>query len=99
MARLRRLSEHCDVGFNLTVHTLRDGFVNELHNENIQKKLLTERVLRFTCTTEIATSVEAVAKDTVELQQQMAQECTVHEIDKIQQRSIVEKFTHTSRLF
>lgn len=62
MTELRRLDEHCDFGLNLT-DALRDRFVCGLHNENIQNRLLKERVLTLTCATEIATSMETAAKD------------------------------------
>lgn len=87
VAELRRLSEHCDFRENLS-DSLRDRFVCGLHNENIQKRLLTERELTFQRAIEIATSMETAAKDAVELQQQMAQECNVHKIDKRQQRNV-----------
>lgn len=91
VAELRRLSEHCSFGRNL-LDSLRDRFVCGLINENIQKRLLTEKDLTLKRAIELATSMEAAAKGATELQQQMAQECHVHEcnvhkIDKRQQKS------------
>ncbi|KAJ8417500.1 hypothetical protein AAFF_G00223430 [Aldrovandia affinis] len=67
MAELRRLAEHCQFGEGLS-DALRDWLVCGLHNEGVQKRLLTEDNLTLTRALEIAISVETAAKDAGELQ-------------------------------
>ncbi|XP_030586939.1 uncharacterized protein K02A2.6-like [Archocentrus centrarchus] len=67
IADLRRLSEHCQFGEGLS-DALRDRFVCGLHNESIQKRLLTEDNLTLNRALEIAISMETAAKDAGELQ-------------------------------
>ena len=63
IAELRRLAEHCEFGAGL-LDALRDRLICGLHNDNIQKRLLTKKDLTLDVACEIAVSMETVAKDT-----------------------------------
>lgn len=67
VATLRKLSEHCDFGTNLT-DTLRDRFVCGLRDENTQRKLLSTSELTFEKAISVAVSMETATKDASELQ-------------------------------
>ena len=66
LAELRKLSLYCEFGTNLN-DSLRDRLVCGLHNELIQKRLLSEPSLSLAKATEIVLAMEAAAKDTLEL--------------------------------
>lgn len=63
---LRKLSEHCKFGQSLN-DTLRDRLVCGLLNENIQKRLLSEKDLTYEKALEISLSMESAQKDVKEL--------------------------------
>ena len=67
LAELKTLSLHCEFGTNLD-DSLRDRLVCGLNNALIQKRLLSERDLTLAKATQIALSMEAAAKDSLELQ-------------------------------
>lgn len=67
-AAIRKLSEYCEFGAALT-DSLRDRFVCGLRNENIQKKLLSEKALTYEKAYEMAIAMETATKDACELQQ------------------------------
>ena len=73
VADLRKLSQHCEFGTALD-SSLRDRLVCGLHNESIQKRLLSEADLTFKRATEIAVAMETAAKDASELQNQRRQD-------------------------
>ena len=66
VAELKKLSLYCEFGTNLN-DALRDRLVCELHNELIQKRLLSEPDLSLAKASEITLAMEAAAKDTLEL--------------------------------
>jgi len=57
-----------------------------LHNELIQKRLLSEPDLSLAKASEIALAMEAAAKDTLELQGNINKESEVNEINKDSER-------------
>ncbi|XP_045194815.2 uncharacterized protein K02A2.6-like [Mercenaria mercenaria] len=63
---LRKLSQHCNFGDGLN-EALRDRFVCGLRNENIQKKLLSEKDLTYEKSIEIATTMELASRDVNEV--------------------------------
>lgn len=63
---LRKLSLHCKFGQNLN-DTLRDRLVCGLQNEQIQKRLLSEKDLTYDKALEIAMSMESAQRDVKEL--------------------------------
>ncbi|XP_053391713.1 uncharacterized protein K02A2.6-like [Mercenaria mercenaria] len=63
---LRKLSQHCNFGDGLN-EVLRDRFVCGLRNENIQKKLLSEKDLTYEKSIEIATTMELASRDVNEV--------------------------------
>ncbi|PFX12147.1 Retrovirus-related Pol polyprotein from transposon 17.6 [Stylophora pistillata] len=67
IAELKKLTLYCEFGASLN-DALRDRLVCGLHNELIQKRLLSEPELTLAKATEIAFAMEAAAKDTLELQ-------------------------------
>ncbi|XP_038069806.1 uncharacterized protein K02A2.6-like [Patiria miniata] len=77
LAELRRLTEYCEFGSYLN-DALRDRLVCGLRAGNITKRLLAEAKLTFKKAIEIATAMEAAAKDAVEFQQQLKPETSVH---------------------
>ena len=66
LAELKKLLLYCEFGTNLN-DSLRDRLVYGLHNELIQKRLLSESDLSLAKASEIALAMEAAAKDTLEL--------------------------------
>lgn len=76
IAELRKLAEHCQFRDGLS-DALRDRFVCRLHNESIQKRLLTEDKLTLQRAVEIAVSVETAARDATELQGKNPTTCSV----------------------
>ena len=64
---LRKLAEHCEFKEQLN-EQLRDKFVCGLHNEAIQRKLLSEKDLTYEKAYDTATAMEAATKDVKELQ-------------------------------
>ena len=64
LAELKKLSLYCEFGTNLN-DALRDRLVCGLHNELIQKRLLSEPDLPLVKASEIALAREAAAKDTL----------------------------------
>ena len=65
MAAVRKLSEHCEFGTFLN-DAIRDRFVCGLHSRNIQEKLLTESNLTAKKALEVATSMEAAGKQSLQ---------------------------------
>ena len=65
MAAIRKLSEHCEFGTFLN-DAIRDRFVCGLHSRNIQEKLLTESNLTAKKALEVATSMEAAGKQSLQ---------------------------------
>ena len=63
IAELRKLSEHCGFGANLSEY-LRDRFVCGLNSESVQQKLLTMKTLSLDTALETARTFEAAYKDT-----------------------------------
>ena len=70
LAELRKLTEYCDFGSYLN-EALRDRLVCGLRAGNMIKRLLAEAKLTLEKAIEIATAMEAAAKDAVEFQQQL----------------------------
>ena len=70
---LRKLSLYCEFGTNLD-DSLRDRLVCGLHNELLQKRLLSKPNLSLAKATGIALALEAAAKDTLELQRKNEQD-------------------------
>ena len=64
LPELKKLLLYCEFGTNLNV-ALRDRLVCGLHNELIQKRLLSEPDLPLVKASEIALAREAAAKDTL----------------------------------
>ena len=63
-AAIRKLSEHCGfVDFN---DSLKDRLVCGLRNEQVQKKLLTEKDLNYEKALETAVAMETAARDAIE---------------------------------
>ena len=65
---------------------LRDRLVCGLHNELIQKRLLSEPDLSLAKASEIALAMEVAAKDTLELQGNINKESEVNKINKDSER-------------
>lgn len=63
---LKQLSIHCDYAGHLD-EALRDRFVCGLRSEAMQKRLLTERELKFKSACDIACTMEMASKNTTEL--------------------------------
>ena len=85
LAELKKLSLYCEFGTNLN-DALRDRLVCGLHNELIQKRLLSEPDLSLAKASEIALAMEAAAKDTLELQGNINKESEVNKINKDSER-------------
>ena len=85
LAELKKLSLYCEFGTNLN-DALRDRLVCGLHNELIQKRLLSELDLSLAKASEIALAMEAAAKDTLELQGNINKESEVNKINKDSER-------------
>ena len=64
-AAIRKLSEHC--GFTDLSDALKDRLVCGIRNEQIQKKLLTEKDLNYDTALEMAVAVETASKDAIEM--------------------------------
>lgn len=77
IAELRKLTEHCEFGAGLS-DALRDQLVCGMHNEGIQKRLLTEDKLTLARALEIAISMETATKDASELQGKHNEASSVH---------------------
>lgn len=77
VADLQRLASKCDFGDYLD-EALRDRFVCGVHNEAIQRRLLTESKLTFTNAVEIAKSMEAAQSHTQSLKASPATVDQVH---------------------
>ena len=82
LAELKKLSLYCEFGTNLN-DALRDRLVCGLHNELIQKRLLSEPDLSLAKESEIAL---AAVKDTLELQGNINKESEVNKISKDSER-------------
>jgi len=81
LAELKKLSPYCEFGTNLN-DALRDRLVCGLHNELIQKLLLSKPDLSLAKVSEIALAMEAAAKDTLKLQGNINKESEVNKINK-----------------
>ena len=81
LAELKKLSLNCEFGTNLN-DALRDRLVCGLHNELIQKRLLSEPDLSLAKGSEIAFAMEAAAKDTLELQGNINKESEVNKLNQ-----------------
>lgn len=79
MVELRKLAEHCQFGAGLS-ETLRDRLVCGMHNESIQRRLLTEKDLTLARALEIAVAMETASKDAILLQKEVPKECTVNKL-------------------
>ena len=79
------MSLYCEFGTNLN-DALRDRLVCGLHNELIQKRLLSEPDLSSAKASEIALAMEAAAKGTLELQGNINKESEVNKINKDSER-------------
>ena len=82
LAELKKLSLYCEFGTNLN-DALRDRLVCGLHNELIQKRLLSEPDLSLAKASEIAL---AAVKDTLELQGNINKESEVNKINNVSER-------------
>ena len=67
VATLRGLAEHYEYGDSLKI-MLRDRLVCGINHEGIQRQLLSEKKLTYDKALEIASAMEAAAKDTKDLQ-------------------------------
>ena len=67
LGELKKLTLYCESGASLN-DALKDRLVYGLHNELIQKRLLSEPELTLAKLTEIALAMEAAVKDTLALQ-------------------------------
>ena len=76
VAELRRIAQYCNFGDSLN-DSLRDRLVCGLNEDNIQRRLLSEKVLTFDKAMEIAVSMETAKKNVDELQ---AVPPTVHKV-------------------
>ena len=85
LAELKKLSLYCEFGTNLN-DALRDRLVFGLHNNLIQKRLLSEPDLSLAKASEIALAMEVAAKDTLELQGNINKESEVNKINKDSER-------------
>ena len=83
-AAIRKLSEHC--GFTDLSDALKDRLVCGLRNEQIQKKLLTEKDLEYDSALSTALAMETAAKDAIELRKHQS----VHKV-KVTPKSHQEK--------
>ena len=81
LAELKKLSLYCEFGTNLN-DALRDRLVCGLHNELIQKRLLSEPDLSLAK----ASEMEATAKEPLELQGNINKESEVNKINKDSER-------------
>ena len=76
VAELRRIAQYCNFGDSLN-DSLRDRLVCGVNEDNIQRRLLSEKVLTFDKAMEIAVSMETAKKNVDELQ---AVPATVHKV-------------------
>ena len=76
VAELRRIAQYCNFGDSLN-DSLRDRLVCGVNEDNIQRRLLSEKVLTFDKAMEIAVSMETAKKNGDELQ---AMPPTVHKV-------------------
>ena len=76
VAELRRIAQYCNFGDSLN-DSLRDRLVCGVNEDNIQRRLLSEKVLTFDKAMEIAVSMETAKKNVDELQ---AVPPTVHKV-------------------
>ena len=67
VAELRKLAEHCEYALALD-DMLRDRLVVGLHDENIQRRLLSEKDLTLNKAMEIAHGMEVAKKNTLDIQ-------------------------------
>ena len=77
LAELRRLATHCSFGEFLN-DALRDRLVCGLRSESIQRKLLSQQELSLTQAIDMVKGMEAVARDTNELQGQTLNNQAIH---------------------
>ena len=66
ITELKKLSEHCEYGETLS-EMIRDRLVVGVSNDQIQRRLLSERKLTFEKAREMAIAMEAASKDVTEL--------------------------------
>ena len=85
LAELKKFWLYCEFETNLN-DALRDRLVCRLHNELIQKRLLSEPDLSLAKASEIALAMEVAAKDTLELQGNINKESEVNKINKDSER-------------
>ncbi|XP_060782844.1 uncharacterized protein K02A2.6 [Neoarius graeffei] len=84
IAELRKLAEHCQFGAGLS-DSLRDRLVCSMHNESIQRRLLTEKDLTLQKALELAIAMETASKDAMELQKKVTNEA--HSVNKFTAKS------------
>lgn len=82
LAAIRKLSEHCEFGTNLS-DSLRDRLVCGLKSETIQRKLLSEATLTYETAVELVVAMETAHRDANELRGTSS----VHKIYKQQKSS------------
>ena len=85
LANLKKLLLYCEFRTNLN-DMLRDRLVCGLHNELIQKRLLSEPDLSLAKESENALAMEVAAKDTLELQGNINKESEVNKINNVSER-------------
>jgi len=95
VAELKRLSQNCSFE-NALNDSIRDRLVCGLTSESIQRKLLSEANLTLQKATEIATAMEAAAKDATELQGK-AKEAESQSVHKLRAKKQYSKCCHCGR--
>lgn len=83
IAELRKLAKYCNYGDSLDM-MLRDRIVCGIQDEAIQRKLLSESKLTLARASEIAVSMEAAARDAVDLKRSPVLEVQKLQISKAQ---------------
>jgi hypothetical protein len=96
IADLQKLSTNCEFGNTLT-DRLRDQFVVGLHDETIQRKLLTVKDLTYKKATDIATSMELAVKDAKELSGAVSNVQFIGKKDAGKRNSTTPKFSQSSQ--
>lgn len=84
IAELRKLAERCQFGTGLN-DALRDRLVCGMHNESVQRRLLTEKDLTLQKALELAIAMETASKDAMQLQKKVSTEA--HSVNKFTAKS------------
>ena len=85
VAELRKLSEHCDYGDQLT-EMLRDRLVCGINDVRIQTKLLSEKDLKFEQAFEIATAMETAKENSQSINSAVGVNHSVHYLNKSKEK-------------